>query len=99
VAAYVERYVDLCKRGLPQLAAGTAAWWHEPLPFFGGLVRERVWGFWRRVLHTCHHRTQVQSWLLLAGCHVPAMYGPSGDVTWAEADATYSPGAANRGVP
>src|SRR3954447_272129 len=26
VAAYVGRYVDLCKRRLPQLAAGTAAW-------------------------------------------------------------------------
>ena len=55
--------------------------------------------FWRRVLHTCHHRTQVQAWLRLAGRHVPAIYGPSGDVTWDEADPTYSPEAAKRGVP
>ena len=50
-----------------------------------------------RVLHTCHHRTQVQTWLRLAGQHVPAIYGPSGDVKWDEADPTYSVEAAKRG--
>ena len=81
-----------------QLAQGAAAWWLEPRPFFGGLQRERIWVFWRRVLHTCHHRTQVQSWLRLAGNEpVPAIYGPSGDVKWDEADPTYSPEAAKRG--
>ena len=99
VAAYVDRYVELCRRRLPQFAAGTAGWWHEPRPFFGGLVRERVWVFWRRVLHTCHHRTQVQTWLRLAGHEpVPAIYGPSGDVTWDAADPTYSLAAAGRGA-
>jgi uncharacterized damage-inducible protein DinB len=65
----VAAYAGLCRRRLPQLAAGTTAWWFEPRPFFGGLVRERVWVwvFWRRVLHTSRHRTQVQSWLRLAG--------------------------------
>ena len=82
---------------LPQLAAGTTAWWLEQRPFFGGLQRERIWVFWRRVLHTCHHRTQVQTWLRLAGQHVPAIYGPSGDVKWDEADPTYSLEAAKRG--
>jgi uncharacterized damage-inducible protein DinB len=94
---YIEKYVWLTKRRLPQFAAGTTAWWLEERPFFGGLMRERIWVFWRRVLHTCHHRTQVQSWLRLAGCHVPAIYGPSGDVTWSEADPTYSLDAAKRG--
>jgi uncharacterized damage-inducible protein DinB len=97
VTAYIERYVSLATRRLPQLAQGTAAWWLEPRPFFGGLVRERIWVFWRRVLHTCHHRTQVQTWLRLAGRHVPAIYGPSGDVKWDEADPTYSVEAARRG--
>ena len=60
VQAYIEKYVWLVKRRLPQLAKGTAAWWMESRPFFGGLQRERIWVFWRRVLHTCHHRTQVQ---------------------------------------
>lgn len=94
---YIEKYVWLTKRRLPQFAAGTTAWWLEERPFFGGLMRERIWVFWRRVLHTCHHRTQVQSWLRLAGCHVPAIYGPSGDVIWSEADPTYSLDAAKRG--
>jgi uncharacterized damage-inducible protein DinB len=96
--AYVAKYVWLCKRRLPQFAAGTTAWWLEPRPFFGGTTRERIWVFWRRVLHTCHHRTQVQTWLRLAGRHVPAIYGPSGDVTWDGADPTDSLDAARRGA-
>ena len=97
VQAYIEKHVGLVKARLPQLARGTTSWWLEQRPFFGGLRRERIWVFWRRVLHTCHHRTQVQSWLRLAGRHVPAIYGPSGDVKWAEADPTYSVEAAKRG--
>jgi hypothetical protein len=67
---------------------------HRPeLPSLG----ERVWAFWRRVYHTCHHHTQIQEWLRLAGVTlVPAIYGPSGDVTWDEADPTYSLAAADR---
>jgi uncharacterized damage-inducible protein DinB len=95
--AYLDKYLWLVRGRLPQLAAGTTAWWLEPRQFFGGLTRERIWVFWRRVLHTCHHRTQVQTWLRLAGAHVPAIYGPSGDVKWAEADPTYSVEAAKRG--
>ena len=98
VCAYLDKYIWLVRQRLPQLAQGTAAWWLESRPFFGGLQRERIWVFWRRVLHTCHHRTQVQSWLRLAGHEpVPAIYGPSGDVKWDEADPTYSLEAAKRG--
>jgi uncharacterized damage-inducible protein DinB len=97
VGAHVEKYVGLAKQRLPQLAAGTTAWWLEDRPFFDGLQRQRIWVFWRRVLHTCHHRTQVQTWLRLAGRHVPAIFGPSGDVTWDQADPTYSTEAASRG--
>lgn len=96
-SAYIGKYVALAHLRLPQFAAGRADWWLAEVPFFGGLARQRVWVFWRRVLHTCHHRTQVQSWLRLAGRHVPAIYGPSGDVTWSEADPTYSLAAARRG--
>lgn len=98
VQAYLDRYVDLARRRLPQLAGASQDWWLEERPFFGGLRRQRIWTFWRRVLHTCHHRTQVQTWLRLAGQHVPAIYGPSGDVKWDEADPTYSVEAADRGV-
>jgi uncharacterized damage-inducible protein DinB len=97
VDAYVERYVQLARARLPQLARANMAWWLEERDFFGGLKRERIWVFWRRVLHTCHHRTQVQAWLRLCGQHVPAIYGPSGDVAWDEADPTYSLDAARRG--
>jgi uncharacterized damage-inducible protein DinB len=97
-AAYLAKYVWLCQLRLPQFAVGTTAWWLELRSFFGGAVRERIWVFWRRVLHTCHHRTQVQTWLRLAGHEpVPAIYGPSGDVKWDEADPTYSLEAARRG--
>ena len=98
VQSYIDKYVWLVKGRLPQLAEGTVAWWLEQRPFFGSLQRQRIWVFWRRVLHTCHHRTQVQTWLRLAGQHVPAIYGPSGDVKWAEADSTYSVAAAKRGA-
>lgn len=95
---YLDRYVALAKARLPQLATANAAWWLEERPFFGGLKRQRIWTFWRRVLHTCHHRTQVQSWLRLAGAHVPAIYGPSGDVSWDDADPTTTVEAAGRGA-
>jgi uncharacterized damage-inducible protein DinB len=98
VQAYVERYVLLAQRRLPQLAAAGAEWWLAEMPFFGGLRRQRIWTFWRRVLHTCHHRTQIQTWLRLAGRQVPPIYGPSGDVRWDEADPTYSVDAAGRGA-
>ena len=97
VQAYIDKYLWLARNRLPQLAKGATSWWMENRPFFGGLQRQRIWVFWRRVLHTCHHRTQVQKWLRLAGQHVPATYGPSGDVNWAEADPTYSVAAAKRG--
>ena len=96
---YIDRYVKFAKARLPQLAAATAEWWLEERPFFGGLKRQRIWTFWRRVLHTCHHRTQVQTLLRLGNAPlVPAIYGPSADVKWSEADPTYTVEAAKRGV-
>ena len=43
VDAYIEKFVRLATRRLPQFAAGTTAWWLESRPFFGGLQREQVW--------------------------------------------------------
>ena len=96
VQAYLDKYAMLAKGRLPQLAEATAEWWLMEMPFFGGLRRQRIWTFWRRVLHTCHYWTQVQNWLRLAGQHVPPIYGPSGDVKWDDADPTYSLEAAKR---
>lgn len=98
VRAYIDAHVRLTRLRLPRLAPGTTAWWLESRAFFDGLRRERIWIFWRRVLHTCHHRTQVQTWLRMAGHEpIPAIYGPSGDVTWEGADPTDSLDAARRG--
>lgn len=95
VQDYIDKYLWLAKLRLPQFASASAAWWLADVPFFGG-HRQRIWVFWRRVLHTCHHRTQIQTWLRLAGRHVPAIYGPSGDESSSEADPTYSLDAAKR---
>lgn len=99
IGPYLELYVTMARRRLEQLARGDEAWWMEERPFFDGLVRQRIWIFWRRVLHTCHHRTQVQTWLRLAGAHVPAIYGPSGDVRGEADDPTTSIEAASRPSP
>ena len=40
VSTYIEKFIWLVKRRLPQLAQGTAAWWLESRPFFGGLQRD-----------------------------------------------------------
>jgi len=99
IAVYIDRYLGLAKARLPRLAEAGAEWWLEERPFFEGLARQRIWTFWRRVLHTCHHRTQVQAWLRMANAPlVPAIYGPSGDVTWEGADPTNTAEAANRGA-
>lgn len=77
------------------LAARGEAWWAERVPFFD-VERERLWIFWRRVLHTAHHRTQLTVYLRLMGKPVPPTYGPTADVTWEGADPTHTPDAAGR---
>lgn len=96
VASAVERLGTLARPRLLFLAAATDAWWMASTPFFD-VTRERAWVFWRRVLHTAHHRTQLTVYLRLLGRPVPAVYGPSADETWAGADPTTSVEAASRG--
>jgi uncharacterized damage-inducible protein DinB len=97
VAAYRERYVELARARVPALAAGDQAFWLTPVPFFD-VTRERIWVFWRRVLHTAHHRAQVGVALRLLEDPVPATYGPTADVTWKGADPTRTVDAAGRGT-
>ena len=87
VAAYVERLVALARARLPALAAGDEAFWLAEVPFFD-VRRERIWVFWRRVLHTAHHRAQVGLCLRLLEDRVPPTYGPTADVTWSGATPT-----------
>lgn len=96
VESATTRLVTLARPRLPFLAAQPERWWTERVPFFD-VERERIWVFWRRVLHTAHHRTQLTVYLRTMGRAVPATYGPTADVQWAGADATHSVEAAGRG--
>jgi uncharacterized damage-inducible protein DinB len=95
VDAHISRLVDLAGRRLSFLAACEEQWWLEVVPFFD-VERERAWIFWRRVLHTAHHRTQLTVYLRLLDRPVPSIYGPTADVTWSGADPTRSVDAAGR---
>jgi hypothetical protein len=58
--------------------SGLAAW------------RSSFWTWSARDTAPHRHGAQVQTWLRMAGQHVPAIYGPSGDVKWDDAGPTYS---------
>ena len=85
--AYAERLHRLALPRLNFFAGQSEAWWLESVRFFD-VKRERIWIFWRRVLHTAHHRTQLTVYLRLLERPVPATYGPTADVTWKGADPT-----------
>ncbi len=92
---YIRRMEELARRRLDFFATQSRGWWMEDVPFFG-LTRQRIWVFWRRVLHTCHHRAQLAMYLRLLGKPVPSVYGPTADETWDGADPTNSVEAAGR---
>lgn len=93
--AFRRRNEELCKPRLARMASRDENWWLEVVPFFD-VQRQRIWVFWRRVLHTAHHRTQLSDYLRLLGKPVPSSYGPTADVTWQGADPTRSVQAAER---
>ena len=95
VESAIDRFVALAKARLDFFASRSEGWWLETVPFFD-VRRERIWIFWRRVLHTAHHRTQLTVHLRLLDREVPATYGPTADVTWTGADPTNSVDAAGR---
>jgi uncharacterized damage-inducible protein DinB len=81
------RLAELATPRLDFLAAQDEAWWLGRVPFFD-VERQRTWVFWRRVLHSAHHRTQLTVYLRLLDLPVLSVYGPTADVTWAGADPT-----------
>ncbi len=95
IGAYIQRMEELARPRLAFFATQTPEWWMQDVPFFG-LTRQRIWVFWRRVLHTCHHRTQLTVYLRLLNKPVPSVYGPTSDQTWEGADPTTSVEAAGR---
>jgi uncharacterized damage-inducible protein DinB len=98
VEAYIERAVALARARLTPLAAADERFWLSEVPFFD-VRRQRIWVFWRRVLHTAHHRAQVGFCLRLLEDQVPPTYGPTADVTWTGADPTTTLDAARRAQP
>jgi uncharacterized damage-inducible protein DinB len=93
--AYTTRLLELARPRLEFLASRTEPWWLGRVPFFD-VERERIWIFWRRVLHTAHHRTQLTVYLRLLDRPVPPTYGPTADVTWEGADPTLTVDSAGR---
>jgi uncharacterized damage-inducible protein DinB len=89
------RFIELVLDRLDFFAQQQEPWWMETVPFFD-VKRQRIWVFWRRVLHTAHHRTQLTVILGVLGRKVPSTYGPTADVTWSGADPTNSVAAAGR---
>lgn len=98
VDGYRRRLGELARPRLDFLASRTQDWWLLRVPFFD-VVRERIWIFWRRVLHTAHHRTQLSVYLRALGKPVPPTYGPTVDASWTGADPTTSADAAGRKGP
>jgi uncharacterized damage-inducible protein DinB len=98
VQAYVDRVVALARARLPTLARADEKFWLGEVPFFD-VTRQRIWVFWRRVLHTAHHRAQVGICLRLLEDRVPPTYGPTADVSWTGADPTNTLDAARRARP
>ena len=95
VEACVTRLADLARARLPHLASASRDWWQAVVPFFD-VERARIWIFWRRVLHTAHHRTQLTGYLRMLDRPVPPVYGPTADVSWSGADSTRTVDAARR---
>lgn len=92
---YAGRLVELARPRLAFLAEQEREWWLAARPFFD-VERERIWIFWRRVLHTSHHRTQLTVYQRLLEEKVLPTYGPTADVTWDGADPTLTVDAAGR---
>jgi hypothetical protein len=93
--AFAARMVELSRERVHFLSKQTEDWWLAVVPFFD-VERERIWIFWRRVLHTAHHRAQLGAYLRMLNKKVPSIYGPTADVRWEGADPTSSVAAASR---
>lgn len=87
VAAFAARLVEMARSRLDFLARRDDSWWLATAPFFD-VNRQRIWIFWRHILHSAHHRTQLAVYLRLLDKPVPAIYGPTADAWRAGADPT-----------
>jgi len=89
------RFVELARERLIFIVSREEFWWLTIVPFYD-VERQRIWIFWRQVLHTAHHRTQLTVYLRLMGRDVPSTYGPTADVTGQSTDSANTLEAAGR---
>jgi uncharacterized damage-inducible protein DinB len=92
---FTDRLVHLARARLDWLAGQDQSAWLARVRFFD-VERERIWIFWRRIMHSAHHRTQLTVYLRLLNKTVPPTYGPTADVSWSGADPTLTVEAAER---
>jgi uncharacterized damage-inducible protein DinB len=90
IVSFALRLVQLAAARLSWLSGLSEPEWLQTTNFFD-VQRERIWVFWRRVLHSAHHRTQLTVYLRLLNKTVPPTYGPTADVSWSGADPTLPP--------
>ncbi len=95
VDAYTRRFEELAYARFGKISDMDEITWSQRVRFFD-VERERIWVFWRRVLHSAHHRTQLTVYLRMLDRPVPSTYGPTADVTWTGADPTTTVEAAAR---
>jgi uncharacterized damage-inducible protein DinB len=95
VNGFIDKMSKLASHRLEWIAAKDEKWWLESVRFFD-VDRPRIWVFWRRVLHTAHHRAQLAMYLRMLNKPVPPVYGPTADATWVGADPTHTVDAARR---
>lgn len=95
---FAARLVELARPRLDFLSRQPESWWLGTARFFD-VDRQRIWIFWRRVLHTAHHRTQLTVYLRLLDKPVIPIYGPTADISWEGATPTLSPSAGTNPSP
>jgi DinB family protein len=70
VRAHLERVIALRRARLTPLADTDEPFWLAEVPFFD-VRRQRIWVFWRRVVHTAHHRAETASGCSMCACPPP----------------------------
>jgi uncharacterized damage-inducible protein DinB len=75
---FIERYALSSGERLVQLEEQDAEWFEQETQFFD-VRRSRAWILTRRLLHSTHHRAQLQASLRAWGVALYSTHGPSAD--------------------
>jgi len=75
---FIERYALCSGDRLVQMETKDDEWFEQQASFFD-VDRSRAWILTRRLLHSAHHRAQLQTCLRAWGLALYSTYGPSAD--------------------